>query len=258
MKLIFKLGNGCFFKLVCFFLFCLLNSKSYSQTKNKEWLLVDGIDYAHLNGNDKQLLDSILPLYHKATHDSDRLRLLNEFVENCIDEAVWPKYNSFMQKIAENGDGSKLYLIYQAAALNNIGYDADNKGNVIKATEYYTKALTLREKAGDISGIAESTNNLGSLCSFQSDHIKSIFYYSKAVRLYQAIGDKKGAAESLNNLGSAYNNLNKVDSAIMFNMQALSLQEGISEELGMASSYNNLGTCYIDKGDTLRAIEYYT
>jgi len=258
MKLIFKLGNGCFFKLVCFFLFCLLNSKSYSQTKNKEWLLVDGIDYAHLNGNDKQLLDSILPLYHKATHDSDRLRLLNEFVENCIDEAVWPKYNSFMQKIAENGDGSKLYLIYQAAALNNIGYDADNKGNVIKATEYYTKALTLREKAGDISGIAESTNNLGSLCSFQSDHIKSIFYYSKAVRLYQAIGDKKGAAESLNNLGSAYNNLNKVDSAIMFNMQALSLQEGISEELGMASSYNNLGTCYIDKEDTLRAIEYYT
>ena len=257
MKLILKLCNNCVFKLACLFFFFFVNL-GHSQTKNKDWLLVDGIDYAHLSGNDKQLLDSILPLYHKAKHDSVRLPLLNYFVENCIDEAVWPKYNDFMQRIAENGDGSKLYLIYQAAALNNIGYDADNKGNVIKATEYYTKALTLREKAGDISGIAESTNNLGSLCSFQNDTKKSIYYYAKAVRLYQAIGDKKGAAESLNNLGSAYNNLDKVDSAIMLNMQALSMQKEIGEELGMAGSYNNLGTCYLDKRDTLKAIEYYT
>src|ERR1700749_4925972 len=189
MKLIFKLSTGCIFKLACLIVFCFLTSKNYSQVKNKDWFLVDGIDYAHLNATDKQLLDNMLPLYHKATHDSVRLRLLNDFIEYCIDEAVWPKYNDFMQHMAENGDGSKLYLIYQAAALNNIGYDADNKGNVIKATEYYTKALTLREKAGDIGGIAESTNNLGSLCSFQNDTRKSIFYYAKAVRLYQVIGD---------------------------------------------------------------------
>jgi len=257
MKLILKLCNNCVFKLAyLFFFFSVLNS--YSQTKNKDWLLVDGINYGHLNANDKQLLDSILPLYHKAAHDSVRLSLLNCFVENCIDEAVWPKYNNFMQKIAENGDGSKLYLIYQAAALNNIGYDADNKGNVIKATEYYTKALTLREKAGDIRGIAESTNNLGSLCSFQNDTKKSIYYYAKAVKLYQAIGDKRGAGQSLNNLGSAYNNLNKVDSSIIFNMQALSMQKEIGEDLGMANSYNNLGNCYLDLGDTAKAIEYHT
>jgi len=257
MKLIFRLCGSYIFKLAFLFFFCLVNN-SYSQTKNKEWLLIDDIDYVHLNDNDKQLLDSILPLYHKATHDSVRLHLLNDFVENCIDEAVWPKYNDFMQKMAENGDDSKLYLIYQAAALNNIGYDADNKGNVIKATEYYTKALTLREKAGDISGIAESTNNLGSLCSFQNDTKKSIYYYAKAVKLYQVIGDKKGAAQSLDNLGSAYNNINKTDSGIMYNMQALSLQQEIDDEIGMANSYSNLGNCFKDKGDTLKAIEYFT
>jgi serine phosphatase RsbU (regulator of sigma subunit) len=256
MKLLFKLGNKCVLTLAYLFIFCL--SSSYAQIKDKDWLLVDGVDYAHLNATDKQLLDSILPLYHKATHDSVRLRLLNTFIEDCIDEAVWPKYNNFMQKVAENGDGSKLYLIYQSAALNNIGYDADNKGNVIKATEYYTKALTLREKAGDISGIAESTNNLGSLCSFQNDNKKAIFYYSKAVKLYLSIGDKKGAAQSLNNLGSSYANIEKGDSSIMLNMQALSMQQEVEDELGMAGSYNNLGSCYLDKGDTTKAIEYYT
>ena len=160
--------------------------------------------------------------------------------------------------MAENGDGSKIYLIYQAAALNNIGYDADNKGNVVKATEYYNKALQLREKAGDISGIAESINNLGSLCSFQNDTKKSIYYYAKAVKLYQSIGDKKGAAQSLNNLGSGYNNLSKVDSAIIYNMQALSMQMEVGDNLGMSNSYNNLGTCFADMGDTTKAIEYYT
>src|SRR6201993_4168717 len=258
MKLIFKLNHGYILKLAFLIIFFLLSSKNYSQVKNKEWLLVDGIDYTNLNATDKQLLDEMLPLYHKATQDSVKLRLLNDFIENCIDEAVWPKYNSFMQQMAENGDGSKLYLIYQAAALNNIGYDADNKGNVIKATEYYTKALTLREKAGDISGIAESTNNLGSLCSFQNDTKKSIYYYAKAVKLYQVIGDKKGAAQSLDNLGSAYNNINKTDSGIMYNMQALSLQQEIDDEIGMANSYSNLGNCFKDKGDTLKAIEYFT
>src|ERR1700752_227238 len=257
MKLIFRLCGNCIFKLAFLFFFCLVNN-GYSQTKNKDWLLVDDIDYAHLNGGDKQLLDSILPLYHKATHYSLRLRLLNDLVENCIDETVWPKYNNFMQKMAENGDGSKLYLIYQAAALNNIGYDADNKGNVIKATEYYTNALTLREKAGDIKGIAESTNNLGSLCSFQNDTKKSIYYYAKAVKLYLTVGDKRGASKSLNNLGSSYNNLSKNDSAVIYNMQALSMQQEIGEELGMANSYSNLGNCYLDMGDTLKAIEYYT
>ena len=70
-----------------------------------------------------------------------------------------------MLHMAEAGKGEKFYLIYQAAAFNNIGYDADNKGNVAKATEDYTKALKWREQAGDSRGIAESINNLGSLCS---------------------------------------------------------------------------------------------
>jgi len=243
-------------KWVCLLVFCV-SFQAYSQTKNKDWLLVDGIDYNHIPASDKNLLDSILPLYHQAKHDSVRLRLLYTLIENCNDESLWPSYNAYMLHMAEAGKGEKFYLIYQAAAFNNIGYDADNKGNVAKATEYYTKALKLREQAGDSRGIAESINNLGSLCSFQDDDKKAVYYYSKAVSLYRSIGDKQGASVSLNNLGSSYSNLGKLDSSILVNSQALQMQQQMGDRLDMSNSFHNLGGCYLDLGDTVKSIEYF-
>lgn len=241
---------------VCTFLYILSVVQTKAQGNDKD-LLVQGINYATLHSSTRQLLDSILPLYHKATHDSTRLRLLNQIVEGCNEENIWPKYNEFMLRMAQNGDGSKPYLIYQAAALNNMGYEADNKGNIIKAIEYYEKALKIREQAGDKKGIAESINNLGSLYSYQNDMKAAIVYYDKARRLYEEIGDFKSSTQSLNNLGNAYNNEGDHKKAIEYNMKALAIQEKYRDEAGMANSLDNLGTAYEETGDTVRAIDYY-
>jgi two-component system LytT family sensor kinase len=95
-------------KLVYLLIFSL-SIRSYAQTKDKNWLLVDGIDYKRIHPTNKYLLDSILTVYHKATHDSIRLRLLNYFVENCSDDDLWPKFNDYMLTLAKNGDGFILY-----------------------------------------------------------------------------------------------------------------------------------------------------
>ncbi|MGZ4041001.1 MAG: tetratricopeptide repeat protein, partial [Bacteroidia bacterium] len=240
------------------FLFVFLSlSVSKAQTKDKGWLLVEGINYNGLHPVIKRSLDSTLVLYHKAGHDSSRLRILHDFIENCTDDAVWPKYNDYMLSIAEHGDGSKLYLIYQAAALNNIGYGADNLGNVKKAIDYYSRALKIREKAGDKKGIAESTNNLGAIYSYQNDFVAALKCYEKSVKLYEEIGEEASSAQSLNNLGSAYNNLGDHQKAILYNSQALTIQEKYKDEFGMANSFTNLGNAYVEMSDTLKAIEYY-
>lgn len=260
MNLLLKLGRIVELKVIYILISCfiLFNLNTFSQVKDKDWLLIDGVDYAKLHATDKYLLDSILPLYHKANQDSVRLSLLNSLIENCNDEALWPKYNDFMLKMAENGNGSNFYLIYQAAALNNIGYDSDNKGDVNKAIDYYTRALKLREKAGDKKGIAESTNNLGSLYSYQNDTRAAIACYEKAVKLYEEIGDIQGSAQSLNNMGNGYNNIGNHQKAIEYNVKALHIQEKYNDKLGMSNSLDNLGIAYEEVGDTNKAIEYYS
>ena len=259
MKCILRLSNACILKLTCFFFFCfyLIHTTGSSQTKDKNWLLVDHVDYTQIHPTDKYLLDSILILYHQAKHDSTRLYLLNEFIENCNDQTLWPAYNEYMLKIASHGDSSNFYLVYQAAALNNIGYDADSKGNVVKAIEYYNKALKLREQAKDIKGIAESINNLGTLYNYQNDMNAAISYFIKAIKLYEEIGDKKGAGQSLNNVGMAYNNIKDTAKAIEYNLKALHIQEQTGDELGMSNSYSNLGTVYQQMNEIPKAIAYF-
>ena len=242
---------------VLLFLLIFLPPLLFAQQKDSKWLLVEGIHYNSLHPSQKKLLDSTLNLYHQAKHDSTRLRLLDKIVENCNDDAVWPLYNAYMLKLATEGKGEKFYLLYQAAALNNLGFDADNKGNVLKAIEYYNQALKIREQAGDKKGIAESINNLGTLYSYQNDLNAAVAYYKKAVKLYQEIGDRKGAAQSLNNLGSSYVNLQDIDSSIAFNLQALQIQKENRDSLGMSNSFVNLGGSYEAAGDTLKAIRFY-
>jgi serine phosphatase RsbU (regulator of sigma subunit)/tetratricopeptide (TPR) repeat protein len=259
MKLILKLGNGFILRLayILFFSFVLFGSKTYSQVKDKNWLLLDSIDYPHIHSTNKQLLDSILIVYHKATHDSVRLELLNYFVENCSDDILWPKYNDYMLEMAKKGDGSKFYLIYQAAALNNKGFNADSKGNVVKAIDYYTQALKIREQAGDKKGIAESINNLGTLYSYQDDMEATITYYLKALKIYGEIKDEEGSAQTLNNLGITYNIIHETKKAIEYNTKALHIQQKVNDLSGMANSFVNLGGDYKALGDTAKAIEYY-
>jgi serine phosphatase RsbU (regulator of sigma subunit) len=259
MKLLLRLRKTCVLKSVYFFLFCfyLIHGISYAQTKDKNWLLADGVNYEHIHPTDKLLLDSILTLYHQAKHDSTRLFLLNEFIENCNDQTLWPRYNDYMLKIATHGDGSTFYLVYQAAALNNIGYESDSKGNVFKAIEYYNKALKIREQAKDVKGIAESINNLGTLYNYQNDMPAAISYFIKAIKLYEEVGDKKGASQSLNNVGMAYNNIKDTTKAIDYNIRALHLQEQMGDEPGMANSYSNLGVVYQQMKQTSRAVEYF-
>ncbi|MGZ3862967.1 MAG: tetratricopeptide repeat protein [Bacteroidia bacterium] len=238
-------------------MFLLLGSvNAKAQAKDKDWLLVDGINYNGLHPVIKRSLDSTLALYHKASHDSTRLRILHDFIEHCTDDAVWPKYNDYMLAMARNGD-SKVYLVYQAAALNNIGYAADNQGNVKKAIEYYSLGLKLREKAGDKKGIAESTNNLGALYSYQNDYAAALKCYEKSVALYEEIGETANSAQSLNNLGSAYNNFGDYQKSIEYNSKALAIQEKFKDEWGMVNSFGNLGAAYEKKGDTTKAIDYY-
>src|SRR5688500_5319644 len=78
-------------------LFFMLPGRAVAQEYGeKSFYLVDSLETELLSPDDKMLLDTTLKLYHVAEHDTTRLGLIEHVVDNCWDDAVWPKYNVFI------------------------------------------------------------------------------------------------------------------------------------------------------------------
>ena len=93
-----------------------------------------------LNSQDKTI-DSLKNALQNAKHDTTRCNILDELIESENEDKVWIVYNDQLLKLAENGSSnaapnsaSKLfYLKHLASALNNIGFLAQNQGDIPKA-----------------------------------------------------------------------------------------------------------------------------
>jgi serine phosphatase RsbU (regulator of sigma subunit) len=239
------------FRLTKFILIVLfLFNRIGAQPKNKDWMLVDSVDITKLSGEDQQVLNSILPLIHKATHDTIKLRLINELIESCGNENVWPRYNRLMLKIASQNGTDKTYLQYKANALHNMGFQANYKGNIKEALYYFDISLGIEEQIGDKNGIASSYLNLAYVFQNQGDIPKAIDYLSRSLKLNEEIKDLTSTALALNNLGVIYDYQGDSQKAIEYYARALNIYETLSRSAnktvaksgkrGVAVSYINL------------------
>lgn len=235
-------------------LLMLAGGLSAQQKTTKEWLLVDSLGYDKLHPAEKKLLDSILPLYHATTADTQKLKLLSDLIESSNDDKVWPKYNAYMLQLIEKMGDRKELIPYKASALNNIGYLADNTGNMQKSIKYYTEALKLREKVNDRKGMAESYINIGFIYSTHDNSGKALAYYKEALSIYEKLNDKHGIAFLYNNIGSLEEDKEK---SRAYYKAAIALQKEIGDEHGLADSYSNLGFLFQKANRPDTAIAYY-
>lgn len=250
--------------LVLTFIISLSFQSLAQQFADKKFYLVDSLDLTQISESDKILLDTSLNLYHLATHDTAKLDLIEHIVDECWDERVWPKYNSFifsksyqllLTTVSE--DVQRKYASLLAGSISNLGYIYDNEGNVPGALEYYHRALEIYEQIGDNEGAASSFNNLGVLYSFQGDTTKAMFYHNESLRLKKIIGDERGISLSLNNIGTIYKNKGRVFEALDCFEKSLRLCKKNDDQRGMAICYDNIGGIYYTEGYKQKAIDYY-
>ncbi len=79
-------------------------------------------------------MDSLKLELKNAKHDSTKCNVLNYLLELESNEAIWPKYNDEIKRIAENNlktveSSSSLGIFYQkklSEVFNNIGYLKNN------------------------------------------------------------------------------------------------------------------------------------
>lgn len=253
-------------KSLPFLFFLFLFHFSFSQ-KNKEYLLVDSLNYDSLSMADKSALDSLLPLYHRAKHDTERLRILSILPEYTNDENVWPRYNHLLYESVEkhlkntsslNAAEIKIYKKCMGQALQNLGYEEQFlKGNMDKAKEYYEKALSLQKVAGDKSGAATTLGNIGLIYNDQGDIITSLEYFLRSLKIQEEINDKNGMGYSLNNAAGAYLLQGDTAKALEYMEKSLKYREETGDKRGYAITLGNIGNLYRRKQKTDTSVKCY-
>lgn len=242
---------------------CILVAKLFFAQPHKSVtnLLVKGINYNTLSATDKNLIDSVLQLYHTTSSDSIRVTLLSFLSENMQDENAWPLYNDFMLTIAEkkllNDPGNKFFLGIKADALNNKGVVYINKGDAENSLACHLKGLAICKKINDQRGIGQAYNNIGLVYNHQGNIAKAIEYYNQSLLIQEKIDDKLGMAQSLNNIAMVYYTAGEKEKSFEYFEKSLKIRELISDKYGVALSLHNLAYIYHTAGQVEKAISYY-
>jgi two-component sensor histidine kinase/Tfp pilus assembly protein PilF len=212
-------------------------------------------------------IDSLSNLINENKHDTIKVKALIDLSEilylSDLDTVI--KLSEEVISICDNNlknDISsteyKSFLKSKSGAYNNIGFIYDDKGDVIKALEYYHKSLSIREKLDDKLGVAVSLNNIGIIYIKQGEPEQALEYYLKSLQVKQQTGDKKSIATSLNNIAAVYKELSNPQKAIEFYTKSLLIREEIKDEKGIAVTLNNMGTLFKERGSLDTALNYYT
>lgn len=248
-----------------------------------------------------QNTDSLKLALKQVKQDTTRIKLLKEIgeAESIFRIGYWDTLRNECEKLLVKCPPSEK-LFYQkqlSNALNNIGYVADEQGDMQKALEYYNKSLKIQEAIHDKVGLARSLNNIGTIYDNFGDITKTLEYFHKSLKVREDIHDEKGVAACLNNIGLVYfkqkffskasasyfkalkilEKINNIDfkaivlaniglvykeqqnyeSALNYFQRARLLQESINDKFNLFATLNNIGTVYEKQQNYTLALEYF-
>jgi tetratricopeptide (TPR) repeat protein len=157
----------------------------------------------------------------------------------------------------------------KANYLDGASYGFNQLGTKYRNISYYTKAISLHQKALDAAEKADnlefrvfSLNMLG-VAYRKKDAIKTALDYNQeALELAESVKDpsdglKRGINVSLNSIGNLYHILNQYDLAIAHFKKSMELEKELDNTLGLAINHQNIGEAQEAKGELTEALHSY-
>ncbi len=242
-------------------MFSFLRMQGQEQDLHGNPYIVDSLNAKNLSQLDKQVLDSVLPLYQKAQQDSVKLKHLWFIVENTWSIRVWPKFNQLMYDISErnlrNDPNNPVFLSYKGNAINNFGFFNKEKENASLALKHYLDALTIAQLIHDDRLEATCLNNIGFIYqTMLGAPAKALNYYQKSMEINQRINDMKTYAVTLANVGSIYFAQNDTAKAHQNYKESLKIREQEQDLEGIARVSKDLARFKLATGHLDEALNY--
>ena len=207
-----------------------------------------------------QNIDSLKLALQNAKHDSTRCFVLSELSNVCEVEEILKYANPCVALCKNNLQNKKLtnhetlsYKKHLADAYSNIGFLAQQHGDIQKALDYGNKSLLLRKEIMDKKGVGMSLNNIGLIYNKLGDIKKALEYYYQSLKIQEEINDKEGIAMSLNNIGYNYKKQGDTYKSLEYFNKSLKFHEAIKDKYGIAMSLNNIGYIYDNQAEQMRS-----
>ncbi len=144
-----------------------------------------------------------------------------------------------------------------------IGHVYSNKGEYVKALEYYFKSVDIKiiNYGNNHTDVASCYNSIG--CEYDSieEYDKALEYYFKSLDIALLGNDHLDVAHCYNNIGNVYNTsyIANYDKALEYHFKSLDIRivKFGNDHPDVATSYYNIGNVYTAKWENDKALEYY-
>ncbi|MEM7678974.1 MAG: tetratricopeptide repeat protein, partial [Myxococcota bacterium] len=148
-------------------------------------------------------------------------------------------FEASLEAAKTSGDQRRLGL-----ALHHMGIVHSNlKHQWTRALDYFERAISLREKLGDLSGLAFSLDAAGEMQSTLK-RPKAIARHRRALKLRRAVGNRRGEAQTLISLGSALSRLGRPSDALAYLQEGAARMREVGDGHYEGYAYFRLGRAY--------------
>jgi signal transduction histidine kinase len=126
----------------------------------------------------------------------------------------------------------------------------------ITSLDYFKESLSMREKAGDSAGIANSLINVASLTYKIGDYSSASDYFFSTLKFAEKLRNDKLRALCLSNLSNLSNKMNNYGQSLRYLTEALELQQKLGNRPAESNIYSNFGNTYTEMKNYEKAKEY--
>jgi adenylate cyclase len=209
-------------------------------------------------GDDVKALDYALRSLSLSEKLGDKLRILSalNLVGNIYSskEQTKDKALEYLLKALplceEIGNPESLGVISE-----NIGQLYFEKGNYIKAQEYFKKAITVM---GDNANAPFAYNGIGKTYLKQGNVEEALKYHNQALSLAEKLDVKIRMVEAYQGIANVYNKKSDLKTAIYYYTKAENLADELKYNPRLKEIYEEMATTYEKAGDYKNAYVYQT
>jgi two-component sensor histidine kinase/Tfp pilus assembly protein PilF len=235
-----------------FFYASTVNAQNFA---DKEYYLIDSLDFNAINSKEQRLIKNALYKYYKAPNDSLKIEAVYTIIKNSSEENIWSKYNQWIIDFIKTKTYKNNRL--KITVLSNKSNFFKIKGDYDKAIKYYLQSLELEKELGDLNKIATAYDVLGGYYKRNGDFVNALEYYNKSLKIRITNKNKKEEGQMLNSIGYLYLNFGMHSQALEYFHKSLKIREEIADKVGVSFCFNNIASVHKQQGKPDIALKYY-